>query len=103
MTSSTTVTKAEIAENLSNSLGINKQISKELVDQTFEEIRQNVERGRSMRISGFGNFELRDKKARPGRNPKTGVPKLISARRVLTFKAGQKLKAKLQEIENLQK
>lgn len=95
-----TLTKAEIAESLAGSLGINKLIAKEMVDQVFEEVRQNLEIGRSVRISGFGNFELRDKKPRPGRNPKTGEPKVIAARRVVTFKAGQKLKTKLQQIEH---
>jgi integration host factor subunit alpha len=93
-----TLTKAEISEFLSTSLGFNKHLAKEVVDQIFEEQRQNLERGRSVRLSGFGNLTLRDKKARPGRNPKTGAPKIISARRVVTFKAGQKLKSKLQNI-----
>ncbi len=92
-----TLTKAEIAEDLQKKLALTKLVSKDIVDQVFEEIRYHLEEGEPVRISGFGNFELRDKQARPGRNPKTGEPKIIKARRVVTFKAGQKLKAKVQE------
>ncbi len=92
-----TLTKAEIAEGLQKELGITKLVSKEIVDQVFEQIRLSLEEGNSVKLSSFGNFELRDKKARPGRNPKTGEPKLIAARRVVTFKAGQKLKVKVQQ------
>ena len=91
-----TLTKAEIAEGLQKELGLTKLIAKEIVDEVFEQIRLSLESGKSVKISSFGNFELRDKKARPGRNPKTGEPKTIEARRVVTFKAGQKLKAKIQ-------
>jgi integration host factor subunit alpha len=90
-----TLTKAEIAEALQRELSLTKLVAKEIVDQIFEEIRINLERGRSVKLSSFGNFELRDKKDRPGRNPKTGETKIVSARRVVTFKAGQKLKAKI--------
>jgi len=92
-----TLTKAEIAEGLQQELEKTKLVAKDIVDQVFEEIRTTLEGGEPVRISGFGNFELRDKKARPGRNPKTGEPKIIKARRVVTFKAGQKLKAKVQQ------
>lgn len=91
-----TLTKAEIADSLMMELGISKQISKDLVDLLFEEVRYALEHGKSVKISGFGNFDLRDKPARPGRNPKTGEEKTISARRVVTFKAGQKLKSRIQ-------
>ena len=103
MTAEQTVTKDEISDFLSSKLKLNKQISKKIVEKIFEEIPKNLEKGRPVRISGFGNFELKDKKPRPGRNPKTGVPKVISARRVVTFKAGQKLKTKLQEIQEQSK
>jgi integration host factor subunit alpha len=98
-----TLTKAEIAEGLQQKFGLTKSVAKEIVDQVFEEMRLNLEAGRSIKLSGLGNFELRDKKARPGRNPKTGEPKIIAARRVLTFKAGQKLKAKIEKIEKVEK
>lgn len=90
-----TLTKAEIGEGLQNDLGLTKLVAKEIVDQVFEEIRVNLEEGKNVKLSSFGNFELRDKKDRPGRNPKTGETKIVKARRVVTFKAGQKLKAKV--------
>jgi len=91
-----TLTKAELADELQTKLGCTKLVCKEIVDQVFEEIRNHLEAGDPVRLSGFGNFELRDKRARPGRNPKTGEPRMIKARRVVTFKAGQKLKGKVQ-------
>src|SRR5450432_3651345 len=90
------LTKAEISEMLSDSLGINRRDGKDLVELLFEEIRQALERGESVKISGFGNFDLRDKNERPGRNPKTGQDIPISARRVVTFRPGQKLKARVE-------
>jgi len=86
------VTKAELALSLHEELGLNKRESKEFVEQFFESIKASLERGSSVKLSGFGNFGLRDKPARPGRNPKTGEEIPISARRVVTFKASQKLK-----------
>lgn len=94
-----TLTKAEIAEALQKGLGLTKLASRDIVDQVFEEIRINLEEGRSVKLSSFGNFGLRDKKRRPGRNPKTGESKLVSARRVVTFKAGQKLKSKILDYQ----
>jgi len=94
-----TLTKAEIAEDLQEKFRLTKSVAKEIVEQVFEEMRLSLEAGRSIKLSGLGNFDLRDKKARPGRNPKTGEPKVIAARRVVTFKAGQKLKAKIEKIE----
>lgn len=90
-----TLTKAELADQLFNETGVPKLVAKEIVDLLFEEIRYALEHGQSVKLSGFGNFELRDKKSRPGRNPKTGEEKVISKRRVVTFKAGQKLKARV--------
>src|SRR5215472_13348243 len=90
------LTKAEISEALSLSLGLNKRDAKEMVEHLFEEIRQALEKGESVKISGFGNFDLRDKNERPGRNPKTGQDIPISARRVVTFRPGQKLKARVE-------
>lgn len=92
-----TLTKADIAEGLCTDLGLNKRESKELVEQFFEEIRLSLEGGESVKISGFGNFDLRDKRERPGRNPKTGEEIPISARRVVTFRAGQKLRARVEK------
>lgn len=87
------LTKAGIAEMLFEDLGLNKREAKEIVECFFEEIRQSLEHNESVKLSGFGNFELRDKTPRPGRNPKTGEEIPISARRVVTFRPGQKLRA----------
>ncbi len=91
------LTKADLAENLFNILGLNKREAKEIVEQLFEEIRQALERGEAVKLSGFGNFTLREKNQRPGRNPKTGQEIPISPRRVVTFRAGQKLRAKVEQ------
>ena len=88
----TALTKAEMAEHLFEELGLNKREAKELVDIFFEEIRLALEHGQPVKLSGFGNFDLREKRQRPGRNPKTGEEIPITARRVVTFKAGQKLR-----------
>lgn len=90
------LTKADIAENLFRTLGLNKREAKEIVELFFEEVRFALERGEIVKLSGFGNFNLRDKKQRPGRNPKTGKEIPITARRVVTFRAGQKLKARVE-------
>ena len=84
-----------MAENLFFELGLNKREAKELVDLFFEEIRVSLENNEPVKISGFGNFELRDKRQRPGRNPKTGEEVPISARRVVTFRPGQKLRERV--------
>jgi integration host factor subunit alpha len=88
-----TITKAELAETLLEKVGLNKRESKDMVDAFFEEIRGALQRGESVKLSGFGNFQLRDKSQRPGRNPKTGEEIAITARRVVTFHPSQKLKA----------
>ena len=90
------LTKAQMAEKLYEELGLNKREAREIVELFFEEIRAALESGRQVKLSGFGNFDLRDKKERPGRNPKTGEKIPISARRVVTFRPGQKLKAKVE-------
>ena len=88
-----TLTKAELADILVDKVGgMTKHDAKEIVELYFEEIRTTLERGEEIKISGFGNFQLRDKPQRPGRNPKTGEEVPISARRVVTFHASQKLK-----------
>ena len=90
------LTKADIAEMLYDELGLNKREAKEIVESFFEEIRSALEAKHQVKLSSFGNFDLRDKCSRPGRNPKTGEEIPITARRVVTFKPGQKLKAKVE-------
>ena len=88
-----TLTKAELADLLFEKVGFNKREAKDMVESFFEEVRTALERGEGVKLSGFGNFQLRDKPQRPGRNPKTGEESPITARRVVTFHASQKLKA----------
>jgi len=90
------LTKAEIADRLFEEVGLNKREAKEFVDAYFEAIREALERGENVKLSGFGNFQLRTKNQRPGRNPKTGEEIPISARRVVTFRPGQKLRARVE-------
>jgi integration host factor subunit alpha len=90
------LTKAELAEALFAELGLNKREAKEFVDLFFETIRERLEAGEEVKLSGFGNFELRSKNQRPGRNPKTGEEIPISARRVVTFRPGQKLRLRVE-------
>ncbi len=92
-----TFTKAELTEILFEQLGLNKREAKDMVEGFFEEIRLSLEEGETIKLSGFGNFQLREKAQRPGRNPKTGIDIPISARRVVTFHASQKLKQKVDE------
>jgi len=91
-----TLTKADLAEMLFEHVGLNKREAKDMVETFFDEIRGALERGESVKLSGFGNFQLRDKPQRPGRNPKTGEEIPISARRVVTFHASQKLKTQIE-------
>lgn len=90
------LTKADMAERLFEDLGLNKREAKEMVEGFFEEIRDALADNKQVKLSGFGNFDLRDKKQRPGRNPKTGEEIPICARRVVTFRPGQKLKARVE-------
>jgi len=92
------LTKAEFAEQLFDELGLKKRAGKDIVELFFEEIKRTLEQGEPVKISGFGNFALRDKVGRPGRNPKTGEEIPITARRVVTFKAGQKLKVHIGHV-----
>ncbi|BBP46440.1 integration host factor subunit alpha [Thiosulfatimonas sediminis] len=96
---SNTLTKAQIAQQLSDTFGFNKRESKDLVEQFYEEISDVLVSGEQIKLSGFGNFELRDKASRPGRNPRTGEDVPISARRVVTFKPGQKLRAQIDSFD----
>jgi integration host factor subunit alpha len=92
-----TLTKAELAELLFAQVGLNKREAKEMVEAFFEEIRMGLESGDMVKLSGFGNFSVRDKASRPGRNPKTGEVVPISARRVVSFHASQKLKEQVEK------
>jgi len=89
------MTKADLGERLYLEEGLNKRDAKDLVECFFEEIRLALENGEHVKLSGFGNFVLRDKGERPGRNPKTGEEIPITARRVVTFHPGQKLRARV--------
>jgi len=87
-----TITKANLGNKLFDKFGLNKREAKDFVELFFEKIRQALENGSSVKLSGFGSFILREKTSRPGRNPKTGEEVAISARRVVTFRSSQKLK-----------
>lgn len=91
------LSKAIMAETLCDELKLNKPVAKEMVENFFEELRHALENGQHVKLSGFGNFTLRDKPQRPGRNPKTGEEIPVEARRVVTFKPGLKLKRKLKK------
>ncbi len=90
------LSKAILADALCNVVELTKPDAKEVVEQFFEEIRFALEDGQHVKLSGFGNFSLRDKPQRPGRNPKTGEEIPVAARRVVTFKPGLKLKTKIE-------
>lgn len=90
------LTKADLSEHLNDVVGLNKREAKEMVEIFFEELSVSLINGDPARLSGFGNFELRDKTERPGRNPKTGEKVPVSARRVVTFRAGQKLRSQVE-------
>ncbi|OQW43289.1 MAG: integration host factor subunit alpha [Proteobacteria bacterium SG_bin4] len=87
------LTKAELADMLFENVGLNKREAKDMVESFYEEVRAALQSGEGVKLSGFGNFQLRTKPQRPGRNPKTGEEIPITARRVVTFHASQKLKA----------
>ncbi len=90
-----TITKSDLVDNLSQRLGFSKSESKEFVESFFSEISRMLGNDKIVKLSGFGNFVLRDKNERPGRNPKTGEEVPIEARRVVVFKPGQKLKSRV--------
>jgi len=92
-----TLTKAKVALHLSEQIGLSKRQAKEFVESFFEEIKASLASGDEVKITGFGGFELKNKRERPGRNPKTGEDVPISARRVVTFKSGQKLRMMIEE------
>lgn len=91
-----TLTKADMIDRLTIRLRMTRQDARKLVDTFFGEISQSLADGKEIKLSGFGNFELKDKKSRPGRNPKTGEVVAIKARRVVTFKAGQKFRRQIE-------
>ncbi|MDO5667382.1 MAG: integration host factor subunit alpha [Alcaligenaceae bacterium] len=97
-TTKPSLTKADLTELLYDRVGVNKREAKDIVDGFFAKISEVLIEGEAVRISGFGNFQLRDKAARPGRNPKTGDLIPISARRVVTFHASQKLKEAVEDL-----
>jgi integration host factor subunit alpha len=91
------LSKAMMVDSLCDEVGLSKNDAKEMVDHFFEELRFSLESGSHVKLSGYGNFILRDKPQRPGRNPKTGESIPVMARRVVTFKPGLKLKKKIEE------
>ena len=91
-----TLTKAELADLLFEKVGVNKREAKDMDEAFYEEVRTTLDRAAGVKRSGFGNFQLRDKPQRPGRNPKTGEEIPITARRVVTFHASQKLKGEVE-------
>ena len=97
-----TITKDSLVEMVHNEIGLNKREAKELIESFFEQIKKSLEEGNDIKLSGFGNFNLRDKAPRPGRNPKTGEEVTISSRRVVTFKSGLKLKSKLEGYDGIE-
>lgn len=93
------LTKADMVEKLIEELNLGKHDAKDIVELFFNEIRECLKDNEQVKLSGFGNFDLRDKNERPGRNPKTGEEIPISARRVVTFKAGQKLRNEVEAFK----
>jgi integration host factor subunit alpha len=99
------LTKADIAEHLCTGIGLTKREAKEIVELFYLHIAKALEGGQQVKLSSFGNFGLHDKNERPGRNPKTGEEIPVSARRVVTFRSGQKLRARVElyagnEVQN---
>lgn len=94
-----TLTKVEMADNLIEKCGLSKREAKQFVELFFEEIRLCLEKGEEVKLSGFGSFSVREKNARPGRNPKTGEDAAIAARRVVVFKAGQKFRDRVEQAK----
>ncbi len=90
------LTQADMAESLFNEMGLNRKEARDLVHLYFHQLVACLALGEPVKLSGFGNFDLRDKKERPGRNPRTGEKVLITARRVVIFSPGNKLKARVE-------
>ena len=94
-----TVTRADLAEAVHREVGLSRQDCAELVERTLELVIEALERGEEVKLSGFGVFQVRDKRARVGRNPKTGEPAAIDPRRVISFRASQLMKARVQSAQ----
>lgn len=92
-----TLTKADLARYLDEEIGLTNREAKEIIELYYEMVKDALIKGQQVKISGFGNFTLHDKKERPGRNPRTGEEVPVSARRVVTFHGGQKLKARVEK------
>ena len=92
-----TLTKSDMIEHLMHELNLTRQEGRCLVENFLDELSESLIDGKEIKLSGFGNFELKDKNTRPGRNPKTGEPVTVSARRVVTFKTGQKFRQRVDE------
>jgi len=92
-----TLTKADLAKRLNEEIGLTNREAKEIVELFYKEITHALENGQQVKLSGFGNFILKDKSERPGRNPRTGEEVPVSARRVVTFHCGQKLKSRVEQ------
>jgi len=92
------LTKAHLAELLFEQIGLNKRESKDMIDAFFNLVSDSLVNGKDVKVSGFGNFQIRTKAPRPGRNPRTGEPIPIQARRVVTFHASHKLKDQIQGV-----
>lgn len=87
-----TITRADVAETIYEEIGLSRKDSNDILDMILEEIVSELSRGNEVKLSSFGTFSLRDKKARAGRNPKTGVDAIISSRRVISFKPSQTMR-----------
>jgi integration host factor subunit alpha len=92
-----TLTKADIAKRLNEEIGLTTREAKLIVESFFDQICTALQNGQQVKLSGFGNFVLKDKSERPGRNPRTGEEVPVTARRVVTFHCGQKLKARVEK------
>ncbi len=92
-----TLTKAELVERINQKIGLAKSDARVLVDDFFQELASQLEAGHTLRFSGFGNFVMRDKNERPGRNPRTGAEAIVAPRRIVSFHAGRKLKALVED------
>ncbi|MBS83110.1 MAG: integration host factor subunit alpha [Gammaproteobacteria bacterium] len=94
-----TITKNSLIDMIHDEVGLNKREAKEFIEEFFETIKKLLEEGNDIKFSGFGNFILRNKRARPGRNPRTGEEVLVEERRVVTFKSGMKLKSQIEAFD----